>query len=158
MNVGSGGSFLTRVLAAVLATTISLLPATKVLADQVLVLPQMTTPTAAPDLSSPAPVYAPDHRRNPSAKRTPEAPLPANLGSIEDYEHQGEEDRPSYSGTSSYASSNFQGGGFGGNYGGTTLQFEPGNSREALTNNLILGAVVLGLFAMEVDAAHHHHR
>jgi len=84
--------------------------------------------------------------------------MPANLGSIDDYEHQEDEDRPAYAGSSGYASSNSSGGGFGGNYGGTTLRFEPGNGREALTNNLLLGAVVLGLFAMEVDASHHHRR
>jgi hypothetical protein len=154
MKANRKRSFVARALAGTLAVSIGLMPAMKVFAEQVLELPQMTTPSTTPDLSS----AAPPHRRNQSAQRNAEAPLPANLGSIEDYEHQGEEDRPSYPGSSSYASSNLQGGGFGGNYGGATLQFEPGSSREALTNNIILGAVVLGLFAMEVDAAHHHHR
>ncbi len=90
------------------------------------------------------------------------APLPANLGSVEDYEHQDGEDAPSTSYSRRYSSSGFGGqaagfGGTGGNFAGANLQFDPGHDRQALTNNLILGALALGLFAMEVQASHHHH-
>ena len=142
--------------AGILAFSITVLPVTKAVADQVLELPQTTTPAAAaaPDVSTVAPIT--HYRHNQSALGDSEAPTPANLGSIDDYEHQGEADQSSYRSSSPYASS---GGGLGGNYSGATLQFESGDSREALTNNLILGAVVLGLFAMEVESAHHrHHR
>ena len=88
--------------------------------------------------------------------------MPANLGSVDDYEHQDGDDTSLSSPRS--ASSGFGGSGarFGtpGNFGAANLQFEPGNDRHALTNNLILGALVLGLFAMEVQSAQQqrHHR
>src|SRR5579862_1701594 len=155
MIAGSGRSLLKRGLAGILAIGIGLMPATHALAEQVLEVPQIATPASAASTASAgseAPAAIPHHRHRQTAQRNIDAPTPSNIGSIDDYEHQEEAD--SFPGSSRYASSsNFAGSGFGGNYGGTTLQFESGNSREAVTNNLILGAMVLGLFAMEVDAA-----
>jgi hypothetical protein len=65
-------------------------------------------------------------------------PIPAEIGSIDDYENQGEPSSPARVG------------------GGTpALRIDgSGNPREALVSNVILGALVIGLFAMEVHEAH----
>ena len=129
-------------------------------ADPVLEIPQMNAPvpTEAPAASeASAPSRSSHHAAQ--AQRAATAPMPANLGSIDDYEHQDGDDSSSYSARA--ASSGFGGAGAGlgmpGNFGGANLQFDRGNDRQALANNLVLGALVLGLFAMEVQASHHHH-
>jgi hypothetical protein len=64
-------------------------------------------------------------------------PLPADLGSIDDYENQGED---------SPASSRVG--------GPANVRFGPNENRANLVNDVILGALVIGLFAMEANAAH----
>jgi hypothetical protein len=155
--------FLTRVLAASLVASLCMAPVMTAFADQVLEVPQMTAPAAsAPDAAPGAPAHHSYHEAAP--RREAMAPMPANLGTLADYTHQDAEDAPSTSYSRRYSSSGFGGqaagfGGPGGNFGGANLQFDPGNDRQALTNNLILGALALGLFALEVQDAHHrHHR
>lgn len=157
--------FLTRALAVSLAASLCIAPITTALADQVLEVPQMAAPATSADASAKdaAPAAHPRHSHHEVTERPKAmAPLPANLGSVEDYEHQDGEDAPSSSYSRRYSSSGFGGqaagfGGPGGNFAGANLQFDPGHDRQALTNNLILGALAIGLFAMEVQASHHHH-
>lgn len=113
-------------------------------------------------MTAPVPAEAPASRETAAPPRSSHrvavaprdltAPMPANLGSVDDYEHQEGDDSSSVS--SRAASSGF---GTAGNFGGANLRFDPGNNRQALANNLVLGALVLGLFAMEVQASHQHH-
>jgi len=141
-------------------------PITTAFADQVLEVPQITAPAASADASTPdTPPAAPAHHsyHEGAERRETMAPMPANLGTLADYAHQDGE-APSSSNSARYSSSGFGGqaagfGGAGGNFGGANLQFDPGHDRQALTNNLILGALALGLFALEVQDAHrsHHH-
>lgn len=123
---------LTLALSAVLAAGICVLPARSAFADQVLELP----PTAAPASSRDASV---DAAPEPEPKHHAMAPLPAGLGSIEDYEQQGE---PSSSAGIAGAR--------------PSLRIDPNNNRQALANDVILGALAIGLFALEVHAAHQH--
>lgn len=119
-----------------------------------MIAPVPTEASASDEIAAP--------RRSPHrtaiARRDSTAPLPANLGSVDDYEHQDGDDSSS---SPRSASSRFSGSGGGfatpGNFGAANLQFDPGNDRHALTNNLVLGALVIGLFAIEVQAAHQHH-
>ncbi len=67
------------------------------------------------------------------------APMPSGLGSIEDYERQGE---PSSSAGIAGAR--------------PSLRIDRNNNRQALANDVTLGALAIGLFALEVHAAHQH--
>ena len=70
------------------------------------------------------------------------APMPSGLGSIDDYESQGESSS-STGITSAPSNPRIDPNG-------------PNGNRQALVNDVILGALVVGLFAMEVHAAHQH--
>ncbi len=123
---------LTLALSAVLVACICILPARRAFADQVLELPATAAPASSPDASvGGAPEPEPKHRTM--------APMPSGLGSIEDYERQGE---PSSSAGIAGARPN--------------LHIDPSGNRQALANDVILGALAIGLFALEVHAAHQH--
>jgi hypothetical protein len=138
-------------LSALLAATICGLPATKVaFADQVLELPRVSAPAPAPlpDASYSSDAVA---EPEPPAKRNL-TPLPADLGSVEDYENQGDEasSSPRFASSSRFASSP----GFAS--GPSTIRIDQGGGRDAMVTNVILGALVIGLFAMEMNSAHQH--
>jgi|ERR1700683_2317654 hypothetical protein len=131
-------------------------------ADQVLELPQ----NAASSVSSPAstvpadePIHPHKHHHHASesaaeASTAASAPLPANLGTLEDYERDNDED------PSAGAASNFASGpsypAYSANPANPVFELS-GNSHQTLAQNAILGVLMIGLFAMEVQAAHHHH-
>jgi hypothetical protein len=121
------------VLSVVLAASICVLPARMAFAAQVLELP--ADPASSPDGSA-------DRAGEPLPHRHAMAPTPSGLGSIDDYERQGES--PSSAGIGS---------------AGSNPRIDPNGpnrDRQALVNNVILGALAIGLFAMEVHAAHQH--
>ena len=180
-NVNAAGNVLTRprrnricvrILAAIVA--LALPPtqtATAVADEQVLEIPQaVATPTAhrshhhhMPDLhdTTPATAPAPDANVNampgdPTAYANAGAPEPAtqptaiasntesyppdpNVGSINDYQNQpGENGQPpSFS------------------FGGRAPHSEPPAS---MTTSLIVGGILVGMMALEIASAHHHHR
>ena len=67
------------------------------------------------------------------------APMPSGLGSVDDYENQGES---SYPAAVAGAPSN--------------LRVDPNGNRDALVKDVVLGALVIGLFALEAHAAQQH--
>jgi hypothetical protein len=112
-------------------------------ADQVLELPRVSAPAPAP---APDASYSSDAvaEPEPRAKRNL-TPLPADLGSVEDYENQGEpSSSPRFASSPSFAS------------GPSTVRIDQGGGRDAMVTNVILGALVIGLFAMEMNAAQQH--
>ena len=127
-----GRRMLTLALSAVLVACICILPARTAFADQVLELPATAAPASSPDTSA-------DGARETQPKHHAMAPMPAGLGSIEDYERQGE---PSSSAGIAGAR--------------PSLRIDRNNNRQALANDVILGALAIGLFALEVHAAHQH--
>lgn len=118
-------------LSTVIAVSICILPARTTFADQVLELPQAVAPASYRDAS------AADGAAEPPPRRQAMAPMPSGLGSLDDYERQGESDRPA--GLAS---------------GPSNVRIDPNGNREALANDIILGALVIGLFALEMHAAH----
>ncbi len=127
---------LTLALSALLAASIGVLPARTAFADQVLELPQAAAPASSPDGSADGAAVEPEPQRQAMTR------MPAGLGSIDDYENQGESSNPA--GIASPPSN---------------LRIDPNGpnrNREALVNDVILGALAIGLFAMEVHAAHQH--
>jgi hypothetical protein len=119
-----------------LAASIGVLPARTAFADQVLELPQAAAPASSPDGSADGAAVEPEPQRQAMTR------MPAGLGSIDDYENQGESSYPA--GIASPPSN---------------LRVDPNGpnrNREALVNDVILGALAIGLFAMEVHAAHQH--
>jgi hypothetical protein len=126
---------LTLALSALLAVSTCALPATSAFAEQVLELPQAAAQT--PSADAPAEAEA-----EPKPRRQAMTPMPAGLGSIDDYENQGESSYPA--GIASPP---------------PNLRVDPNGpnrNREGLVNDVILGALAIGLFAMEVHAAHQH--
>ena len=123
---------LTVALSAVLAVSICVLPARTAFANQVLELPQTTAPVSSPAASA-------DGAAEPEPQRQAVAPMPSGLGSVDDYENQGES---SYSGGIANAPSN--------------LRIDPNGNRDALVKDVVLGALVIGLFALEAHAARQH--
>lgn len=123
---------LTLALSAVLVACICILPARSAFADQVLELPATAAPASSPDASV-------DGARETQPKHHAMAPMPSGLGSIEDYERQGE---PSSSAGIAGAR--------------PSLRIDRNNNRQALANDVTLGALAIGLFALEVHAAHQH--
>lgn len=133
-------SALILALSAVVSVSICVLPARTALAEQILELPQ--------ESASPASVDAPaEVEPQPKPRRQPVTPIPSGVGSIEEYESQGESDGPARfaSGPSNPQIDV---------YGTTGLS----GNRGRMVNNVLLGALALGLLAMELHAAHHHHR
>jgi hypothetical protein len=124
-------------LAVILAASICGLPTTDAFADQMLELPQVAAPAPMPH---PRAVAEPD----PESPNRAMAPMPPGLGSIDEYESQGDSEGPARLAS-----------------GPSNLQIDPygpqGN-RSSLASNVLLGALTLGLFAMELHAAHRHHR
>jgi hypothetical protein len=149
-----------RIVAGVLVTSLCLLPSSIAFADQVLELPQ----NPASSVSSPAstapteePIHPHKHHHSHASESAAEdstaasAPLPANLGTLQDYERDNDED------PSAGAASNFAGGpSYSANPANPVFELS-GNSHQTLAQNAILGVLMIGLFAMEVQAAHHHH-
>jgi hypothetical protein len=116
-------------LSALLIAMVGLMPAKAAFADQTLELPQTAVPveTALAD----API---------AEKARPEAlsPIPANLGSIDDYENQ---DGSSYAANTSTSS---------------PLPVERRGNQTALRNEVLAGALILGVLALEFGGSHHH--
>lgn len=135
-------------LSAFLAATICGLPATRMaFADQVLELPRATAAAPAPDAS-----YSADAVPEPEPRASRNlTPLPADLGSVEDYENQGEPSAsPRFAASPRFGTSpSFAG-------GPSPVRIDQGGSRDAMVTNVILGALVIGLFAMEMNADHQH--
>jgi hypothetical protein len=124
------------------------------LADQVLELPQNSAESTS---SPPASIASPDETAPPHKPRhRAMAPVPQNLGTLQDYERENGEDA-SGAPLNSANSANFA------NFAGApsnpaTPLFEiGGNNHQTVAQNAILGVLMLGLFAMEVQSAHHHH-
>jgi hypothetical protein len=120
------------------------MPVRVALADQVLELPQIS---ASGDASPPSGTASDDGatlaRSRPHLRAA--APLPKNLGTLQDYESENDED------ASTGIASNFAG-------VPSNPRFDiSGNNGQALAQNALLGALLIGLFAMEANAAHHHH-
>ncbi|HVN26905.1 MAG TPA: hypothetical protein VMT64_00385 [Candidatus Binataceae bacterium] len=114
-------------------------PARSAFADQVLEIPSTVAPTA----STPS-----DYSR--TMRTSHPAPLPSNLGTLQDYER--ETDADSNTGNPSNYPSNH-------GAGSVNPLFEvKGNDQQALLQSAVLGALLIGAFAMEMHAAHHHHR
>jgi hypothetical protein len=117
-------------LSALLIAMISLMPAKAAFAEQTLELPQTAMPveTALKDAATPE-------------KTRPEVvqPIPANLGSIDDYENQ---DGSSYTTNASNSSS--------------PLPPDRRGNRAALTNEVLAGALILGVLALEFGGRHSH--
>jgi len=126
---------LTRALVAIIAMSMCLVPAEMAFADPVLELPQLAT--ASTPMNASADETAPPRRR---AK----APMPKGLGTLQDYERD-TESAPSPRSSAGLATTP------------TNQRFE-GNSNngQTLAQNVIFGALVLGLFAMELHTAHQH--
>ena len=129
-------------LMALLIASILVLPASRALADgQILELPQVAEARPQPQPSRRPRVASPP-------AEVADAPIPG-MGTLQDYEHQ--DDRPAQNPPQSSASL-----AMGGSNGAIVV--DPGGNRDALINDAILGAVAIGLFALEVHAAHHHRR
>jgi hypothetical protein len=119
-------------ISAVLAVSVCGLPATTALAEQVLEVPRVTAPTPAEAPMEAAVEPDPVHRVM--------APMPSGVGSVNDYETQ---DESSYLvGATSPSISRANG-----------ARIDPSGNRQSLTNEVILGAVVIGLFALEAHSA-----
>jgi len=126
-------SMLTLPLAALLIILVGVMPVRMVQAEQVLELPTSGAPAAASD-ASPDDVVAYE-------KSAPKAvaPMPSGLGSIDDYETQD---------SSPYAA----------NSAGTrgTTHVDHRGQQSALVDEVMVGALVIGVLAMELNSAHHH--
>jgi hypothetical protein len=118
-------------LSAILAASIAGLVPTDVHAAQVLELPQ--TAPASSEVPAPPPISPPARARGARSEAAP-----AGVGSVSDYESQ--EGDPQASVAAPQASS----------------PFDRRGNRAALTNELMMGALVIGVLAMELHAAHQH--
>lgn len=119
--------------------------------DQVLEIPQVSVAPAHPnELYDSSASASPDNDAGAYANASAPQPSPApgalaansyppdpNVGSIDDYQNQPGENRS-----------------------GPSVAFGGGNSAEpsSLAGNLILGGILIGMAALEIAAAHHHHR
>jgi hypothetical protein len=130
----------TRVLAATLAASISLMPVGAAFADQVLEVPSSVAPStsAQPNSNSTADETSPHH-----AHRQAMAPVPKDLGTLQDYERETESDA-SAGPPAGYASAPMN------------QRFEVNRNRDQFAQNAMLGMLVIGLFAMELGQPHHH--
>jgi len=125
---------LTLALAGFLAASVGLMPARMAVAEQVLELPQNAARLASPDAS----VEDAAQPENPRPETI--AAMPAGLGSVDDYESQ---DASSHSTTGAVSRP-------------PTAPSERRSNHAALGNDLILGALVLGVLAIELRGAHQH--
>ncbi len=124
---------MTIVLSAVLAAMIAMVPAATAFCDQVLELPQPAAPVASTDASTNN-AASPEQPRNQAS-----APMPAGLGSIADYENQDSEASSAAPLTSSAGA-----------------PIEHRGAQATVQNEAILGALVLGVIALELTAGNHH--
>jgi hypothetical protein len=120
-------------ISALLAASVCGLPATTAFAEQVLEVPRVAAPTPAE-----APV---DAAVEPDPVHRVMAPMPSGVGSVNDYETQ---DESSYPPGALAPSARAPQGAF----------VDPAHNRQALTNDVIMGALVIGLFALEAHSAH----
>ena len=143
-----------RIPAVVLSGLITLsmlaLPLRNAFADgQVLELPQVSSAAIASPVTSDdglaPPVSA--SRHNSTHQQVADSTPPPGVGSLADYMHQSDEDSSPYAGSAGAMPMSPGAGGFDSN-----------GNRSAMVNNVILGALALGLFAYEIHAAHQHHR
>jgi hypothetical protein len=123
----------TIVLSAVLAAMIAMVPAAIALGDQVLELPQPAAPAASADASTNN-AASPQRLRNEAS-----APMPAGLGSIADYENQDSDASGAATATSPAGA-----------------PIEHRGPQATVQNEAILGALVLGVIALELTAGNHH--
>lgn len=132
------GRILKAALSIALGMALGAMPMASALADQVDEIPQASVPAPPSDTIEPGPAR--------SAKPREVAPMPAGLGTLEEYEHQGDPSYRAYRAHAAGSSSN--------------VVFDRTGNRQVATNDIILGALALGLFAMELHAVHrqHHHR
>jgi hypothetical protein len=139
-------------LAAVLMLTASMvmLPAERALADgQVLELPQTTTASAPPSTpyAAPAPAAYPADEAAPEPAPEPaevaDATPPPGVGDINDYMHQDGQPAQSH-GQTGYAQP----------YPGSHP--DPHSNPPSLATTAIVGAIAVGLIALDVYASHHH--
>ena len=133
---------------AMLAGGLGLMPLGSAFADQVLEVPSNASAVSAPVAPSEA---APTHRRQ--HRQAAAAPMPANLGSLQDYERETEQDPSTGAGGNFAGGSNFA---MGAGAGNPIFEIN-GNNRQSLAQNALLGVLMIGLFAMQANAAHHHH-
>ena|SRR5579871_461757 len=136
---------LTVAVAALLTTLVGFAPARMAFAEQVLELPQPT----APSVSSSVPTDEGATVEKSAPREV--APLPSGLGSIDDYENQDSSPR-----SSRYAAgypAGYAANGVGAS-GGTRIDHR--GQPTQLQNEVMLGAVVLGVLAMELSHSHHH--
>jgi len=132
----------------------SLAPIAVARAEQVLEIPQVKAPaTSAPTpADTEATPVSPRYPRPEAVARRDDAPaIPSNVGSLEEYERQDTDDASS-------PRRNPPSGiyGPGAALAGANFQIDPGGNRQALTSDLVLGALMLGVFAMEMNEAHQH--
>ena len=120
-------------LSAILAIAVAVIPARMAFAEQVLELPQTAAPSPTSDSSIESASLAESPHRS-------VAPMPAGLGTIDDYEAEGSSSP--YSAGSGAPSGN--------------APVERRASQNTLTNEVVVGALVLGVLAMELHAAHQH--
>jgi hypothetical protein len=132
----------TRVLAATLAASLCLMPVRAAFADQVLEVPssaESTPPRAVASTvaeTSPRPTH-----------RQALAPVPKDLGTLQDYERETESDAsasPRMGGAPGLASAPMN------------QRFEASRNRDMMAQNAMLGVLMIGLFAMEMSQPHHH--
>ena len=138
------------VLSAFITLSMLVLPVRSAFADgQVLELPQVSSaavasPTTSDDYLAPqTPVSRHRSNRQQVADETP----PPGVGSLADYMHQSDEDSSPYPASAGAMSMS-----------PAAVGFDTSGDRSATVNNVILGALALGLFAYEIHAAHQHHR
>jgi hypothetical protein len=121
-----------RMLSALLAVAIGAIPARVAFAGQTLELPQ----TAAPVTSASTPI---GDTTTPEPQPQAIAALPAGLGSIDDYESQDSDARPAP--TANRVASR---------------PFDRQSNHPSMANDVILGALILGVLAMELSGGHRH--
>ena len=129
-----------RVLTATLAASICLVPVGAAFAEQVLEVPssaESSTPPRAVARTSA------DETSPRDAHREAMAPLPKDLGTLQDYERETESD-PSASAPAGYTSAPMN------------QRFEGHRNPDQLAQNAMLGVLIIGLFAMELSQPHHH--
>lgn len=137
----------TRLSALGIALTVALsivaIPAGPALAGgQVLELPQAAAPSSPP----PAPAYEtpPPSAAAPEPAEVADATPPPGVGGIDDYMHQ--DGQPPSSSHARNAQSY------------SSQQPDPYANRSSATTDAIVAAVALGMIALDIYAAHHHHR
>ena len=139
----------------VMATGVGV-PSSSAFAAQVLELPHTSTPALSSGLPvdpvEPVDDDIPVERATPKAAPRKLPPMPAGLGSIDDYKNQGESESSYPAGYSAGAapSSSMRAMGIDLN---NPLN-SPNGNRQTLRNEVMLGALVLGLMALEAHSAH----